>query len=171
MKTAKNFGILFILLTVIQILISNFCNFSEYLIISIMPVCIFCLPLSVGTIPAMFIAFASGLSIDWLTEGVIGLNAMSLVPVALSRKALIRTLLGENHIVRQEDITIRKNGLAKISLCIVFSLAVFLGIYIIADGAGTRPLGFNIIKFIVSLALGFVLSLIVANTLMAQEKK
>ena len=108
---------MYILLVIIQILITNYCRFSMLTTVSILPVMILCLPLSVGTIPAMLIAFATGLSTDWLSEGILGLNALALVPVAAVRKPVILLFLGKDLIERQEPISIQKNGLAKIFGC------------------------------------------------------
>ena len=119
----------------------------------------------------MFIAFATGLSVDWLSEGLIGLNASSLVPVALMRKPLIRFFLGEDLIVRSDSFSIRKNGLGKISLILGVSLIIFLGIYIFLDGAGTRPFWFNLTRFWVSFACNMVLALIVTNILTVDDRK
>lgn len=171
MKAIRNFGLLYILLVIIQILITNYCRFSTLTTVSILPVMILCLPLSVGTIPAMFIAFATGLATDWLSEGILGINALALVPVAAVRKPVILLLLGKDLIERQEPISIQKNGLAKIFGAIVVLQAVFLAVYITADGAGVRPFWFNAARFAVSLAAGAVLSLIVAVTSLVPSGK
>lgn len=171
MKAIRNFGLLYILLVIIQILITNYCRFSTLTTVSILPVMILCLPLSVGTIPAMFIAFATGLATDWLSEGILGLNALALVPVAAVRKPVILLFLGKDLIERQEPISIQKNGLAKIFGAIVVLQAVFLAVYIMADGAGVRPFWFNAARFAVSLAAGAVLSMIVAVTSLVPSGK
>lgn len=171
MKTAQNFGILYLMMTVVQILVCNYCHFSYFVTLSILPVMILFMPLSVSTIPAMFIAFATGIAVDWLSEGIIGLNALSLVPVALVRRLLIQIILGNDHVVRNESISFKKNGASKISLAILVVQAIFLTVYILADGAGTRPLWFNLARFAASLAAGYAISMIVANMLTSSEKK
>lgn len=167
----QSFGLLFILMVFGQMILCNFAGFSPYVMLSMLPAMIICVPLTVSTPLCMLIAFVTGLSVDWLSEGLIGLNASSLIPVALMRKPLIRFFLGEDLIVRSDSFSIRKNGLGKISLVLGVSLMIFLGIYIFLDGAGTRPVWFNMARFGVSFACNMVLALIVTNILTVDDRK
>lgn len=170
MKT-QNFGLLFFLMTLGQMVLCNFADFGPYLTLTMLPAMVICMPLSVSTHLCMIIAFATGLSVDWLSEGIIGLNAASLVPVALMRKPLIRFFLGEDLIIRSDSFSFKKNGIGKISVLMLTSTLVFLVIYILLDGAGTRPLWFNLIRLGVSLACNYLLALIVANILTTDDRK
>ena len=167
----QSFGLLFILMVLGQMILCNFAGFSPYVMLSMLPAMIICVPLTVSTPLCMLIAFVTGLSVDWLSEGLIGLNASSLIPVALMRKPLIRFFLGEDLIVRSDSFSIRKNGLGKISLVLGVSLMIFLGIYIFLDGAGTRPVWFNMARFWVSFACNMVIALIVTNILTVDDRK
>ena len=53
----------------------------------------------------------------------------------------------------------------------ITSLVVFLGIYVILDGAGTRPTWFNFTRLGVSLLCNCLLSLIVTNILTVDDRK
>ena len=110
-KTVHNFPVLFLLLILAQMVISNYFNFSLFVTLSILPAIVMCIPVSVSTLASMVIAFATGLSVDVMADGVIGLNALALVPVALLRRTFIRIFLGEDIINRNEDFTFRKNFL------------------------------------------------------------
>ena len=92
----QNFGLLYFLLVIGQIILCNFTNLGPYITLSLLPAMILCVPLTVSTPMCMLLAFATGLSVDWLSEGLIGINAASLIPVALMRKPLIRFFLGED---------------------------------------------------------------------------
>ncbi|MBR5499517.1 MAG: hypothetical protein IKV75_05085 [Bacteroidales bacterium] len=139
--------------------------------LSILPAMIMCIPLSVNTTICMLIAFASGLSVDWLSEGLIGINAASLVPVALARKTLIRVILGEDMINRMDSFSIRKNGLGKILTLMIASGIIFLAVYITLDGAGTRPFWFCATRFWVSLLVNTGLAILVTNILSPDDRK
>ncbi|MDE6872279.1 MAG: hypothetical protein K2O58_05055 [Bacteroidales bacterium] len=166
MKNAvQNFGIMFPLLLIAQVLISNYFNFSPYAMLSILPAMILCLPVSMNTIWVMAIAFASGLAVDFLAEGLLGLNTLALVPVALSQKTVIRVIMGEDLLTRQENFSFKKNGAAKISYALVIVQAIFFMIYIFADGAGVRPMWFNMARFAGAMACTFPLSLVTVNIL------
>ena len=171
MRTGQNFGLLYFLLMVCQVLLCNYFQFTPYAMLTLLPAMILCVPLTVSTIGCMFLAFASGLAVDWLAEGVVGLNASALVPVALLRKPLIRIYFGEDLITRMDSFSLRKYGLAKVSAAIITSLAVFLVIYIFLDGAGTKPLWFNLTRGGITFLCSYLVSLVVINTLTPDDRK
>ncbi len=170
MKT-QNFGLFYFLMVLGQMALCNFADFGPYIMLTMLPAMIICIPLTVGTPLCLLIAFGTGLSVDWLSEGIIGINAASLIPVALMRKPLIRFFLGEDIITRSDGFSFRKNGITKISFILLISTLLFLGIYVILDGAGTRPSWFNITRISVSLACNYVLALIVTNILTVDDRK
>ncbi len=165
MRLSNNFIVLYVVLVLLQMIICNFFQFSPFITITLLPVLILCLPLSVSTISAMLIAFITGLAVDWLAEGIIGLNAAALIPVAASRKIIIQLLFGEDMIVRMSTFSIKRNGLLKVSFAALFALSIFLIFYITLDGAGTRPTWFNFVRFFSSLLINYPLALIIINTL------
>ena len=171
MRMNQHFGILYILLLICQIVLCNYSPLGPYIMLSILPSMVLCIPLKISTIGCMLIAFGSGLAVDWLSEGLIGINAASLVPVALARKTIIRVFFGEDLITRSDSFSFNKYGIAKVSAAILTSIAVFLGIYIMLDGAGTRPLWFNAVYFGASLISNWLICLIVANLLTPDDRK
>lgn len=167
----QHFGILYFLMVIGQMVICNYFHFTPYIVLSMLPAMILCMPLTIKTSACMIIAFASGLSVDWLAEGLIGINAASLVPVALARKTIIRIFLGEDLIARSDSFTFKKNGIGKISIALITALSIFFGIYVILDSAGTQPTSFNIIRFAASVAASFILSLLVTAVLTPDDRK
>jgi len=165
------FYLVYILLTIAQMLVCNYLHVSPYLMLSILPVMVLCIPVRVPTVGAMLIAFVTGLAVDLLSEGVLGLNVLALVPVAFVRKEVIRLIFGGELFARKEDFSVRKNGFGKVALAIFLVQALFLAVYIWADGAGTRPLAFNAIRFGVSLGAGFIVSLLIIDILAPDTRK
>ena len=151
MRTTQNFGLLYILLAVCQIMMCSFTHLGPFIMLTMLPAMILCIPTNVRTVTCMVIAFASGFATDWLSEGLLGLNTAALLPVAVSRKWFIRIFLGEDLIARNDSFSIRKNGLGKVSLALMASTMLFLAVYIFLDGAGTRPFWFCFIRFVVCL--------------------
>ena len=170
MRKAR-FYLVFVVLTIVQMLICNYFHLSAYLMLSILPVMVLCLPLRVGTTGAMIIAFITGLVVDLLAEGMLGLNTLALVPVAYARKGIIRLVFGDELFARKEDFSVRKNGFGKVAVAIFIAQALFLLIYIWADGAGTRPFSFNAIRFGVSLLAGWAVSLLIIDILAPDTRK
>lgn len=172
MKAAPhNFPVLFLLLVIAQMFISNYFNFSMFVTLSILPALVMCIPVQTSTLTCMIIAFATGLAVDVMADGVIGLNALALVPVALFRRFFIRIILGVDIINRNENFSFKKNGMAKISLSLLLSLIVFFCVYVFADGAGTRPFWFCAVKIICSTAASYILSLFAVNILTSKDKQ
>ena len=162
MRTGQNFGLLYSLLLICQVLLCNYFQFTPYAMLTLLPAMILCVPLTVSTTGCMILAFGSGLAVDWIAEGVIGLNASALIPVAF---------FGEDLITRKDSFSLRKYGMAKVSAAILSCLAVFLVIYIFLDGAGTKPLWFNLTRGGITLLCSYLVSLIVVNTLTPDDRK
>ncbi len=148
----------FAILTVIQMMICNYINITPYVTISILPVAILCLPIQKRTIGIMIPAFLAGLVVDYLSDGILGLNALALVPVAFFRNIIISVVFGPGLFARKEDMSIYKHGLLKISSASILALSIFLIIYIAADGAGTRPFTFNLLRFGCSIVASYLIS-------------
>lgn len=161
----NSYFVLYACFVALQILVCNYLNLSYLLSLSILPVIVLLIPVRYSTISSMLIAFVTGLLVDLLGDGVLGLNILALVPVALAREGLLRFIFGQEVFSHKEDATVRKYGILKFSTFIGIGQALFLIIYITADGAGTRPFWFNAARFGVSLLTGTVLSLLIANTL------
>lgn len=171
MKNGNNFKLLYCLLLICQIVLCNFSPLGPYITLSLLPAMIFCIPMSVSTAVCMIIAFGSGLAVDWLSEGLIGINAASLVPVALARKSIVRIFFGEDLITRGDSFSVNKYGTAKVSAALMSSIAVFLLFYVILDGAGTRPMWFNLAYFGASLLCNWILALLVTHLLTPDDRK
>jgi len=167
----RGFWIAYFLLLLAQLLLSNYFHVTPYIFLTILPVMVLCIPIRVGTIGAMFIACASGLVIDFLSEGVIGLNALSLIPVAYARNGIIGLIFGQELFARKEDFSVGRCGFGKVAVAIFLSLIIFLVIYIWADGAGTRPLWFNGLRLAASLVASFVVSLLTLGVLAPDPRK
>jgi len=155
----------FLLLLLVQLCIANFFRLSQYVMLSILPAMILLLPIRHGTTVSLFIAFATGLAVDLLSDGLLGLNTLALLPVAFCRTGIIRMVFGDEVFARKEDISFPRQGAWKMSVALIMAQSLFLAIYIWADAAGTRPLWFCALRFAASLAGGYILSIFVAQIL------
>lgn len=167
----RGFWIAYIFLLMAQLLLSNYFHVTPYIFLIILPVMVLCIPIRMGTIGAMLIAGLSGLVIDFLSEGVLGLNALALIPVAYARNGIIGLIFGPELFARKEDFSIGRCGFGKVAVALFLSLLIFLVIYIWADGAGTRPLWFNGLRLGASLVASFLLSLLTLGVLAPDPRK
>lgn len=167
----NNFTLTYILLTVAQMLLSNYFHFTPYMMVTILPAMVLCIPTKIGTIKAMLIAFVTGLAVDFLAEGTLGINAMSLVPVALLREPVISMFFGSEPFEQKENVTVRKYGFGRVSMAIIVMTMLFLLIYILADCAGTRPFWFIISRLGLSTAGSYLVSLCIINLLTYEDRR
>lgn len=165
------FGIAYTLLVIVQMIICNYFQFSPYFVISILPAMVLCIPLTISTNLCMLIAFVTGLAVDWLAEGLIGINAAALIPVAYARMTFVRIFLGEDLISRKEAFTFRKNGAGKIMIALLSSYVLFFAVYIFLDGAGERTFMFNTLRLLLSLVFSVILGLLVVSSLNKEDRK
>ena len=153
------FWLIYVLLVIAQLLLTNYLRVSPYLMLTILPVMVLCISIRTGSLGAMLIAFVTGLAVDFLSDGLPGLNALALVPVAYCRNGIIRLVFGSEVFAREEDFSVQKNGFGKVFQALLIAQVIFLVIYIWVDGAGMRPFSFNAIRFAVSLVAGILISL------------
>ena len=165
------FWIVYLLLLVAQLLLSNYFHVTPYIMLTILPVMVLSISIRIGSAGAMLIAFATGLVVDWLSEGVLGLNALALVPVGYLRNPIIRLVFGNEVFARGEDFSLQRSGIGKVSLALLLAQGAFLLVYIWADGAGVRPFWFNAARFGASLAAGFALSLCTLQVLAPDPRR
>ena len=166
----QRFFLTFFIVVVVQILLCNYLNLSMYVVLSLLPVAILMIPVRYGTPLALVLAFVSGLAVDWLSEGLIGLNAVALVPVAAARRRIIKLVFGDEVFTRGDDISIGQHGVMKMSLSIILSQSIFMFIYVWADGAATRPFWFNVTRFLLSVIIGWLVSLLVSEALVKDQR-
>ena len=167
----KTFWIAYIFLLLVQLIISNYFRFTPYIMLSILPVMVLCISTRLDTLWTMLIAFATGMTVDLLSDGLLGLNALALVPVAFFRNPIIQLIFGKEIFARKEDFTLRSSGFAQVGLALLLAQALFLALYIWADGAGMRPFSFNLYRFLASLGAGFPLSLLTLNVLVTDSRE
>ena len=115
MTGMKNrFVLTYVLLVIAQMLLCNYFHFTPYIMLTILPIMVFCIPTRVSVFWTLIIAFVTGLAVDYFAEGIIGLNAAALLPVAILRRTLIEAIFGPEPFEQEENITVKKYGLAKV---------------------------------------------------------
>ena len=163
------FWISWLLLLAAQIVLCDCFAVSQLLSLWFLPMMVLCIPVRFDTPRTLLVAFAAGMAVDFLSQGVPGLCTVALLPVALLRVPIIRLVFGEEVFSRGEDISFRRQGLAKMALGIVIATALFLLVYIWADGAFTRPFWFNAGRFLLSLLLDSAVALLLVSILSPDE--
>jgi len=161
---------IYLLLIIAQIVLNNFMNFSQWFMLSILPVMVLFLSVRRSTVQVLFITFLIGLAVDFFSDGALGLTLVALLPVAALRRPMIDLVLGREIFLRKEELSIRRQGILKILLLIVMSVGLFLAIFIMVDSAGTRSFGFNILKWLFSFLGGTLVSVGLVGLLTDREQ-
>ena len=170
MKTNQNFTIIYILLALAQMVICNYCRISPFIYVTILPAMVLALPQKINTALSMVIAFITGLAVDFLSEGIIGLNTLSLVPVAFIRHPLLQMATGEENSGKDSPFGLKSAGIGKVLVTVIVAYAVFLSVSVMADSAGVRPLWFNAARFGASLVADSLLALLVIHVLTTKDR-
>lgn len=165
------FWLIYVLLVIVQLLLTHFLRVSPYFTLCLLPMLVLCIPIRVNTVGAMLIAFVTGLIVDLISEGVLGLNTLALVPVGLLRDSIIRLIFGTEVFARKEDFSARRNGLGKVALAALIAEALFFILFIWVDAAGTRPFGFNLLRLVCSLSGSMVLAMLASDLLAPDPRR
>lgn len=157
----------FVLLFILQLVISDYVHLGPWVTLTLIPLLIICIPLSRSPHAVMLIAFALGLGLDILSDGVPGLNAFASVLAAAPRKFFYRILVNADRQDKTEVPKIREVGLLKYLKYLGVITALYLAAYILVDCVSFRPplflLGQFLISWVASTALCLLLSLPLQN--------
>ena len=158
----------YIILVIAQILLWNFCNFTQFLMVVYLPALILFLPIRQSVFKTMMVAFLTGVVVDFFSVSPIGLTSLALVPVAFSRQYVVWLVFGNEVYSRAENLSVERQGWRKVVFSILLVTLLFLLIYIAVDSAGTRPFWIDVVKGAVSLAVAVPLSFYIVSTLSSE---
>lgn len=160
----------YLLLICVQILLWNFFNFSQLLMIAIIPALVVCFTLRRSAAVDMIVAFIIGLACDFFCGAPMGLTSLALVAVAAFRKPIVMLVMGSEVFSRGEEISPYRQGWGKISITTVILTFIFLLIYVCVDTAGTRAFWIDLIKIGASLLLSTPISLYIIGLLSTNQE-
>ena len=169
MKNGRYF-IVFAILTLAQALISNYFLFSQYVLISLLPLLIVSLPSRYGTPAALALAFAAGFGVDFVGSGALGLTSCTLLPLALLRIPLLRLVSGEEIMTYRDDSPFAHQTTAAQALTLTLACLLFFGLYVWVDAAGTRPFWFNTVRTLLSTGVSTLLCALLGNFIFGQNR-
>lgn len=142
---------IYVLMVVVQIFLVNFFPLSRYVLITLLPALLLALPLDTRAIVSMLIAFALGFVIDFFSNGMLGLTSLALVPAALVRGEVIRSVFGDELGARGDELSLQRLGVPKMVLALLILSSFFLLVYIWADSAGTVAFWPSALRFLLSI--------------------
>ena len=165
------FAVTYILMLILQLVLTKYCQIGPYIYISMLPAMVLCMPTARPTWRTMAAAFITGILVDGLADGPLGLNAAALIPVAALQKPVIRLVIDEDLVTRHYSFSFHQYGISKLATALCIEQAVYFAIYVIADGVGVRSFGFNLLKFTASFVVSLIFGLICMNILSPRPKR
>ena len=164
------FILLYLLILAVNVAVEAICDVSALVVLSVLPALVVSIPVRFNTHFAMCMAFLTGLAMDFLAGGCLGVNACALTLVGALRRPLLARAFGDEFLERGESISITRQGLAKCLAVLVLACGVFLLAYFIVDGAGMRPFGLSVLGYALSLALSVACSTVVLSILQPERR-
>lgn len=164
MKDYK-FIIVFVVLTVVQIVLCNFLNLSRFVVLSILPVLVLMLPLRMGNVLMMLAGFALGFLVDFFSTGTIGLTSLALVPVALARNFTVDILFGDELGTREGELSLSRFGIPKFAWATLLLCMIYFLLYVWVDAAGTMKFWSCALRFILSVLVSTPVCLVASRIL------
>lgn len=161
----RGYFLVFVIAVFLQVLVNNFLDLSKYLVICILPTLISLAPLRIRTPFLLIIAFITGFVTDFLSSGILGLTAVSLLPVAFCRDFFYKLFLGKEAFVRQDELSSKKHGFFRVFSLLIPSMLIYFLIFVLADAAGTLPLLFIGLRLLCSMASSLLLSILLIKAI------
>ena len=161
MSRSRNI-LFFILVFLLQLAIANYLNLGPWITVSLLPFLIALIPMQRTPHVVMLAAFGLGLLLDWLSAGVLGLNAFAAVMAAAPRWLLYRLLAGDEHTDPVWIPRIRDIGVDKYLKYLLALTAIYLAAFILLDCMSVRPFWFILVKFVASTFVSTLLGLLLA---------
>ena len=145
-----------------QILLSEYVNIWPILYIAIFPLFIILLPANLNRTIYMLIAFLLGLCVDITADGVIGLNAASLVAMAYFRDFVLKLTLTKGNLENAENLPVsaRTVEIPKLITINLLMLAIFFTVYVLLDSAASFSPLYTILKIVICTAVNCVINLL-----------
>lgn len=159
------FILLCVVLIVAQVFLVNYFSLSRYVVISLLPAIILMLPLKMGSISSMLVAFVIGFVVDFFSNGMLGMTSIALVPVALTRFSVYGMVFGDEMSSRADVISISRLGVPKMALAALLMCGLYFLVYVWVDSAGTVPFGPAALRFLLSVVVCTPISVLVSKLL------
>ena len=158
-----NYWLVFVFLGILQIALSVLFRLPILMTVSIFPMLILYMPGNIGREKSLVLTFGISLAVDFFSDGMLGLSAIALLPIALLRLDILKLVSGEEIFINKRDIpAIHQKGLTMFT-SIALATALYFLVFVWVDAAGMRPFGFNVLRWLVSTVVSSLVSYLCAT--------
>lgn len=145
------------LLIIAQGVLDNYVNLSIYIDLSLFMFILLVLPARAATVTVMLVAFATGLVVDILGNGIPGLTSAALTAAGLCRRAILSLTVPKDPSSMDGKSSIEDLGIIRFAVYAAAMSFIFLSVYILLDTAGFRPFGQCAARLLISLVINTAL--------------
>lgn len=157
-----------VFLMLIQMLLSGYVNIWPMLYIAVFPMLLIALPHNINRYISLLIAFGTGLLTDFISDGVLGLNAAAATALMYFREPFFHLIINKSTLENMTLLTERSIGTSKFILLSAFSYAIFFIFYIAFDSGESTSFYYILLRFAINLIVNVVLIILLWKTLLAQ---
>lgn len=166
----RHFSIVFAVMLLLQLVLVKYCQIGHMIYISILPAMILCQPTSRPTPLVILLAFLTGMCVDLLADGVVGLNTAALLPLALIQKPVIRLMIDEDVVERHYSFSFFRHGYIRVGGALLVMTLLYMILYMVLDNAGDRTAGFVILRIFLSSLVSMIFAMVATAMLSPKQK-
>lgn len=157
-----------VFLILIQILISGYINIWPVLYIAVFPFVIIILPQQINKFLLLVLAALLGLAVDFISDGILGLNAAAATALAFFKDPILRLTVSKTSLDNLSGVTEYALGSSKFILYTVLLYSVFFLFYMGLDSIGYYTFGYTLLRFSVNIVVNTIITVLFGKALAKQ---
>lgn len=161
MKSKFSLIILFFSFLITQVLLTSFVNFGPLVFISIYPLFILALPANTSRTTFLLWGFAIGLSVDYFTDSIMGLNAAATVLLAFLQPTAFKLVSRKGEIDNQIRPGLKELGIIRFVTYIFIGLAIHHIAIVVLENFSYTFYFNSLIRIVLSLFVNTALILLI----------
>lgn len=169
MKSSIHTIIFYVLVFIIQLIISNYVHLGPYFFICLLPLIIINLPLNWRPVPVMLFAFGIGLLLDILSGSILGLNAGAAVFASALKRPSYRLLVSRDRQDKTITATPKSIGYGKYFSFLTADIVLYSLAYVLLDCISFRSVTFILAKSAASIAVNAALSVLISFSFLNKD--
>ena len=138
---------------VVQILLNNYLNISQYVLVSLLPL----------------VVFFAGMAVDLLSSSQLGCTSICLLVCALLKNTVFKLVYGDEIFSYRDGCPLTYQSSRETGIAISILCAIYFLLYVLIDSAGTLPLKVNLLRWVISSAISALLCFICTSVLYKGE--
>lgn len=161
MRFNLNSLIVFISFVILQIVITSLIDFGPLLFISVYPLFLLTLPVNTSVNKLMLWAFIMGLTIDYFSNSILGINSAASVVMVAWQPLAFKLIYRKGDLENQIRPGMLQLGLTRFTAYVVICLALHHIILTLLEGFGLMSFIYNLPRVIISLLVNTLLILVI----------